>query len=551
MINIIHTPPTFSPVYTDGLFFTVSADTNHFKFRYVYNIFADGNLIFEGKATPNPYGLGVIDVSRILRTYVKNEPISLWNNTPIYTHETFPFSRPYQDETINYQLYVGYEYASSDIAPVSGFTGSGDTIGAPAITPGLYKTFQSTMGVNGKANLQDFNIGQFVLSGTPTGTNPTTDCLFLTNSPRTRDIQESEYYTLGFTNYYLADNILSEPYYVEYKFYDDQGLLITAVTYDNIVSNGGGPRVPCDYVYPATQFIYPSGNTDYNTLYVGAGPRNLDPILPANAVQYTVQLFGKFTGTTSPIYPTPTPTPTPSSTPTYSCSGGCYSYSITNNLNVPCSYSYYDCNAMTMITALINGQTSVIIDCMCLSTFSSPCALDIQYSADCPVFQPCVDCYDATIINPSLVSSIDVSWYDCDIPRYISQTIPPNTGINVNCLCPESVVSASAFTLTVGTICYPPPTPSPTPTPSCAYKTWQISECSQVCVGGQCFCGGAFLSTVYTDCSVTDIYQEGSFTLYTNTGLTNQFTGTYSDGTYIYEVVGSTVVINCLINGPC
>lgn len=551
MINIIHTPPTFSPVYTDGLFFTVSADTNHFKFRYVYNIFADGNLIFEGKATPNPYGLGVIDVSRILRTYVKNEPVSLWNTTPIYTHETFPFSRPYQDETINYQVYVGYEYASSEIAPVSGFTGSGDTIGAPAITPGLYKTFQSTMGVNGKSNLQNFDIGQFVLSGTPTGTNPTVDCLFLTNSPRTRDIQESEYYTLGFTNYYLADNILSEPYYVEYTFYDDQGLVITAVTYDNIVSNGGGPRIPCDYVYPATQFIYPSGNTDYNTLYVGAGPRNLDPILPANAVQYTVQLFGKFTGTTTPIQPSPTPTPTPSATPINSCSTGCYQYSITNNSTIPCSYTYYDCNAMTTITSIINGQTSAIIECMCLETFSSPCALDVQYVDVCPAFQPCVDCYDATISNPSLVSSIDVTWYDCDIARYFTQSIPANTGINVQCLCPESVVSASAFTLTVGTICYPPPTPSPTPTPSCAYKTWQITECSQVCVGGQCFCGGAFLSTVYTNCSVTDIYQEGSFILYTNTGLTNQFTGTYSDGNYIYEVVGSTVVINCLINGPC
>ncbi len=89
------------------------------------------------------------------------------------------------------------------------------------------------------------------------------------------------------------------------------------------------------------------------------------------------------------------------------------------------------------------------------------------------------------------------------------------------------------------------------PTPSCGYKTWQISECSQVCVGGQCVCGGAFLTTVYTDCTVTDIYQAGNFMLYTNTGLTNQFTGTYSDGSYIYEVVGSTVQINCLINGPC
>ena len=85
MINFLNTPPKFSPVYTDGLFFTVSADTNHFKFRYVYDVYADNVLIFQGKATPNPFQLGVIDVSRILKSYVSNIPISKWNTTPIYT----------------------------------------------------------------------------------------------------------------------------------------------------------------------------------------------------------------------------------------------------------------------------------------------------------------------------------------------------------------------------------------------------------------------------------------------------------------------------------
>jgi hypothetical protein len=213
MINFLNTPPRFSPVYTDGLFFTVSADTNYFKFRYVYDIYVDNVLIFQGKATPNPFQVGVIDVSRILKSYVSNIPISKWNNTPIYTHETFPFSRPNNPETINYQVFVGYEYASSELAQITGFTGNGDIIGSPSVTDGLYKTFQSTMGVNAKSNEQNFNIGQFVLSGTPIGVNPTVDCLYLTNSPRYRDLDPSEYYTLGFTNYYLSDSQLSEPYY--------------------------------------------------------------------------------------------------------------------------------------------------------------------------------------------------------------------------------------------------------------------------------------------------------------------------------------------------
>ena len=124
MINFTHTPPTFTPVYTDGLFFTVSADTNHFKFRYVYDLYVNGTLAFEGKATPNPFDLGVIDLSRILKTYTENNPISSWNKVPIYTHQTFPFSIPYKDEVIYYDLYVGYEYADSEISQVTGFTGS-------------------------------------------------------------------------------------------------------------------------------------------------------------------------------------------------------------------------------------------------------------------------------------------------------------------------------------------------------------------------------------------------------------------------------------------
>ena len=335
MINFTHTPPAFSPVYTDGLYFIVSADTNHFKFRYTYNLYVDGVLAFEGKATPNPFGLGVIDVSRILKTYVSNNPISYWNTTPIYTHQTFPFSRPSQDETINYQLYVGYEYASSEIAQITGFTGggiSGDTIGPPTQTPGLYKTFQSTMGVNGRANQQDFNIDPFVLSGTPTGTNPTTSGLFLTNSPRTRDIQPSEYYTLGFTNYYLSSSMLSEPYYVQYKFYDDQGSLLDTKNYQNITTNGGGPLPNCSYVYPSWYLMEPTGNTEYNTLYVGAGAKNLENIMPANTAQYTIQLFGKFTGSTSPVQPTPTPTPSATPPVEPGCSGSCANYTISTQI---------------------------------------------------------------------------------------------------------------------------------------------------------------------------------------------------------------------------
>ena len=193
-ILITHEPPSFQPVLTDGIFYTVSADTTGvYKFRYTYDVYVNGTLEFSAKATPNPFGIGLADVSRVLKTYCFNNPIGLWNTTQIYQHQTFPFAAPYLSETVNYQVYFGYEYSSTPLGPVTGFTGSGNTQGNPGVPTPLKKVFKSTMGVNGRATQQDFNMDPFVLSGTPVGTNPTTSGLFLTNSPRTRNIQPTEY----------------------------------------------------------------------------------------------------------------------------------------------------------------------------------------------------------------------------------------------------------------------------------------------------------------------------------------------------------------------
>lgn len=418
-ISILHQPPAFQPVLTNGLFFTISADTtNKFKFRYVYDLYVNGDNVFQGKATPNPSDLGVVDVSRILKTYVENNPIAVWNTTNIYTHQTFPFSRPYKDETINYQVYFGYEYANNALDPVTGFTGNitGVTTGSPSIPSSLRKTFASTMGVNGRATQQDFNMSPFVLSGTPTGTNPTTSGLFLTNSPRIRNIQDSEYYTLAFTNYYLDTTTISEPYYVQYTFYDEQGTTLTAVTVDNITTNGGGPRTDCDDVYQALPYVIPSGNTNYNTLYVGAGPMNLQDIMPANTDTYTVQLFGKFTGTTSPIQPTPTPTPTPSSTPV-TCV--CMTYEVSNpSLVAQGVLNYYDCSYIQR-TLVVDPQDSFFV-CVCnigtwtiqgplVMTYDSPCVIPSPTPTPTPSATPCacgeyeIDCTAALTANPTLL----------------------------------------------------------------------------------------------------------------------------------------------------
>lgn len=573
MIVFTHTPPEFTPVYTDGLFFTVSADTNHFKFRYVYNIYVDGVLQFEGKATPNPFGLGIIDVSRILKTYVRNNPISYWNTTPIYTHQTFPFSRPSQDETINYQLNVGYEYASSEIAQVTGFTGSGTTIGPPTQTVGVYKTFHSTMGVNGRANQQDFDIDPFVLSGTPQNINPTTSGLFLTNSPRTRDIQPDEYYTLAFTNYYLTKTTLSEPYYVQYKFYDDNGTLIDTKNYNNITTNGGGPLPNCTYVYPAWYLMEPKDNTTYNTLYVGAGPMNLEPILPPNAVQYTVQLFGKFTGTTSPVQPTPTPTPTPRPPEPIPCSGSCADYTVSNPSLGTCSFTYFSCSQQRNITIQLPGQTSTIVRCVCGSSMVYECDLDVDFISNCQTPpNTCSTCFQVSVTNDSDRGPSTFYYFDCEADSWSAKTLPSQTGFLLNCACNTFYAAdINDFTFTITAICgeTPPTTPTPTPTPGTTqsptptptrtptptatcpgYKVWNIVTGNTSCSGGICTLGSPVFSTVYTDCSVSDITSPSTI-IYVTSGLSGVFSGFFEQTGIIYQSDTFGVTFECTTGDGC
>lgn len=491
-----NTPSEFQPVLSDGIYFTLSADTYNplttFKFRYIYDLYVEDLFVFQGKCSPNPFGVGIVDLQQVLETYTSSLPISYWSGTPIYTHTTFPFSRPANEQVINFQIKCGFEYADSEISPVTGFTGVGDLVGPPGYGSNVYKTFRSTMGVNGRATQQDFDIGPFVLSGTPQGIYPTTSGLFLTNAPRIQDIDPSEYYTLGFTNYYLwsgQTSGFSQPYYVKYNFYDDQGQIITSHTYDNILSNGGGPRYNCNHVYQQYYLIDPvSATTDYNTLYVGCGPMNISGF-PDNCVSYTVQLFGNFTGSTSPIQPSPTPTPTPIPTltptpsPTPLPCEGCTEYQI-----------YWSGDSLATVTI--------------------------------------TNCFTQLSQDLTIQSGLYYSVCSCDFPVY---ELP--------------------LDVTTGGPCYPAtPTPTPTrtltPTPSCMYKTWVVNLCESTCSGGICTCSPGGTQTVYTNCSVTDI-TDPSTEIFENTGLTNPFTADFSRDGSIWNSTGSGVTLVCVIGGPC
>lgn len=561
LINFINLPPKFTPVYTDGLYFTLITQWQFPRFRYVYDVYVENTKVFTGKANPNPFGLGVVDISKILKNYVNNLPLSYYASTPIYTHETFPFSRPLEDHVVNYEVKFGYEYSADELSPVSGFTGFGDvvynpttgeitfegTLGEPAVTNGIYKTYQATMGVNGRATQQNFDMGPFVLSGTPQNYNPTTTGLFLTNSPRTRNIQESEYYTLGFTNYYLDNTTLSQPYYVQYKFYDNQGTLLGTQNYQNVLGNGGGPMLDCNYVYQSFYDIYPKTNTEYNTLYVGCGPAQI-PNMPAGTVQYTVQLFGNFPDPTSPALPTPTPTPTPSSTPV-PCSG-CTTYDIENtSLFGTSEFTYVDCDSKITVQQFLPSN-SVAQVCACNGSIDDKSGTLVITEVKPCGSKPCTNCNTLTIFNDISATGSTSFWlFNCTVNDWVQYTLPPNSG-NQYCACPGSVYTKTPLTILTGNTCSTPP-PTPTPTPTCSLQEFQIQTCSgKLCAGGQCYCHFGGTITVYANCSVTSPYDEGAV-LYTNAGLTVPYSGFYKFGSVIFEASSGVVSQYCVIGGPC
>jgi len=502
-VGLDSTPAEFQPVLSDGIFFTFTSSTYNiattFKFRYVYELYVDDSLVFEGKCSPNPFGYGIADLQQVLETYTNSLPISYWDTTPIYTHQTFPFSRPANEEVINYYLKIGYEYADSEISPLTGFTGIGNAVGLPSFRTDTYKVFRSTMGTNGRATQQNFDIGPYVLSGTPSSIYPTTSGLFLTNAPRILDVSETDYFTLGFTNYYLWSgntSALSEPYYVLYNFYDDQGSLITGVTVDNIITNGGGPKSGCSQVYQQYYLIDPvSATTDYNTLYLGAGPANI-PFLPPNTAQYTVQLYGLFEGATTPIPVSPTPTPS--------------------------------------------------------ATRGAVTATPTPTPTTTPL---CFNCNQYTVEYTGESTSTTITIENCNTGQ-LQNLVIQKTVIYVVCSCGDPFVGPDVHVVLLGP-CFAGPTPTPTttrtptPTPSaCLYKEWIINECMSSCSGGICACEGSTPVTVYTTCDVMDITNNDT-QLYDTSSLTSPWTGDFVDSGRIWNSSGANVTLVCILGGPC
>jgi len=291
-ITIERQPEALQPSMTDGLFYTLSSTkSDQIKYRYVFEVYVNGTRVFTGKSTPNPEGLGVIDISDIIQTYANS---SVEINDAIssqYIHQTERFSTFDKTEVINYYVILGEEYAADTNSAVITYRGIDDVAGNPALQSQTKKSFNGTYPTNIYGNRQDFVNTPYVLNTTPTQYQ---QGLFLTNSPRIVDVGINDRHTLSFFNYELGDDLISYGYQVEYTFYDDAGVLISSATLDNITTNGGGPLTGLTGLGYDELGIIPSAYT-YNVVNVASGPYNVEQSigLPTGTKYYEVKLKGK------------------------------------------------------------------------------------------------------------------------------------------------------------------------------------------------------------------------------------------------------------------
>ena len=315
--------------------------------------------------------------------------------------------------------------------------------------------------------------------------------------------------------------------------------------------------------------IDPATGVSFNTLYLGVGPKNI-PYFPNNTRQYTVQLYGVFEGSTSPIQPTPTVTPTPTSspftspTPTPSSTPPCSScdrYTIEyTGLSEFGSATYVNC---TTGASLNFKPLPTVIYVVCSCSTPTGVDLDVVNIGPCnetptPTPTPGCVCIEYQI-DSEREDVTTVAYTDCDNQAQFDTL--PGFGTLIICACEGSVVVEPGVYISELGSCVPasqtptptptrtPPVPTPTTTPGC-FLSWNISECGGTCSGGICACEASTPVTVYTDCSVTSI-TDPSTEIYENTALTNPYTADFVSSGSIYNSTGSGVTLVCVVGGPC
>ena len=466
MITFLAQPNTIEPVYSNLVFQFQSPDAidpDYYRYRYVVDVFSNTGFINRLYITPSPEGWGQVDLSPILYDYVSSTPNIEGCNLPINE-----IGWGYiEDNMIVYAIRVGEEYSTTPNGVVVLYNGQG-VVGSPNVRSNVGYTYN---GVKEWYNGKNFDFTPFYLTG-QTGDFPQYTSMFMTNSPRTRYIRETDQAVLGAFNFYNEVNDIGQlgtsrrVYSALFSYYDiDNNFLGTNRTYN--VEADCGTRPNCAW-YDGW-YDTPDNYAEQQVIYLGVGIPNQEQAhgftIPALTKYWKVELEG------TASQPTP---PTPEIDDFDGCS--CHTYSYTNPfVEVAVIFSYLDClgDEQTITISPLSTGT------WCACQNSNSANISTEFATDNGECDVCV-CITYSITNTSELGGL-FSYIDCSGDT-ITASIESLETIEF-CAC-EGSVDDGGYELTEVGVC---------PIPFSA-------DCRSYGVG---FSGGTPYSYTYTGCCGT------------------------------------------------
>lgn len=263
IIETLKNPPIFSPAYNPIIWMVDSSETTQFKFRYVFDVYIQGQEEIRFKVPPNPKGVGIIDVSTLAAGSLSiPENLPFLSNLPFYTGD-FLATQVY--------CFVGEEYATTidgeailhnglggTGAPAYGLFADGDFRPAPdSVTPVV--AWASGQGAGESYDYYETG-GENILKYEMDLPSPSpVEGRFLTRCPdNPQTIRSDEDFTLTWLNWNFEAESLNGnvPYTMRASFFNGSTYL-GFEDYFNTVANGGTGWVDCStFVVPLLQPNY-------------------------------------------------------------------------------------------------------------------------------------------------------------------------------------------------------------------------------------------------------------------------------------------------------
>jgi len=431
MITFNSQPNIVEPSYSNLVFqftSTAATDTSLYKYRYVVEVYTPEGLISTQKITPSSQGWGQIDLSPILRNYTFSKPINQGcsGSTPLHLSKWGYLD----DNMLVYSIVVGEEYALTENGIVVQYDGEGNA-GSPAVRSNVCYTYN---GVKEWFNGKNYNFSPYHLTGSTTFNLGVSR--YMTNSPRSRYIRETDYSTLSALNWMQQNEPLNSygVYSALFTFYDDSDSVIsTGRTYN--IQDDCGTRPDCSYY---DRYWRDSNWYEKQVVYLGVGKPNIEEhgiSYPTDTSYYKVELEGTLTN----------PNPgTPQIDTFDGCS--CHSYSGTS-LQDDTEVEYIDCQGVLQQLTIAEGIDFNFCACQNTAEYAFGSGTTIVDLGECDA---CV-CRTYRISNSDPDFSYTYTGRTCSGFTSFSGTITPDTTLEV-CACEGTLSGTGGISITdIGT----------------------------------------------------------------------------------------------------